>query len=405
MCKDTSANSLLGQWSNKSQLSLEHFTYDQLEEDENIYEKFAVAWVLINGDLSPQLYEILAQLEERHIPTLLTQLCPDSNTHLQYQDTMAICPNNAEPSTTTAMLRALISQSEIIRSLQTEVRILRLRDAGLSGQIGRIDEELRLAAQLQREYLPNELPSIGPVDFHVLFRPASYVSGDIYDVVRLDSDHLGFFLADAVGHGVPAALMTMYIKRCLTTKRIDPSLPNGYEIIPPNESLAKLNHDMVQQQQSRAVRFATAGCGIINCKTLELTFARAGHPFPMILRNDGETELLDPDGGLLGVFPEETFELRTVQLNHGDRLLLYSDGFEVAFPDLETRDENGKRPDEPQYTKQLEDLGVGPIDEAFARLEDKIDNQSGSLNQRDDLTALILNINMPADEQGLSDAA
>ena len=51
------------------------------------------------------------------------------------------------------------------------------------------------------------------MQFHTLFRPASHVSGDLYDVMRLDEDHIGFYMADAVGHGMPAALLTMFIKR------------------------------------------------------------------------------------------------------------------------------------------------------------------------------------------------
>ena len=77
----------------------------------------------------------------------------------------------------------------------------------------RLDEELRLAAKLQQDFLPKQLPQVGPIHFHSLFRPAGYVSGDLYDVMRLDEKRVGFFPVDAVGHGMPAALLTMFIKR------------------------------------------------------------------------------------------------------------------------------------------------------------------------------------------------
>ena len=101
--------------------------------------------------------------------------------------------------------------------------------------------------------------------------------------MRLDQDHVGFFLADAAGHGVPAALMTMYIKRALHAKEEDEHLPNGYRIVPANEAIGRLNDDMVRQQTGKT-GLATACYGVCNCRTLEMTLARAGHPFPMLLK-------------------------------------------------------------------------------------------------------------------------
>ncbi len=99
-----------------------------------------------------------------------------------------------------------------VEELRAELNLLRRRDETLNFYLHRLDEELRLAARLQQDFLPRELPQLGPVHFHTLFRPAGYVSGDLYDVVRLDQRRVGFYLADAVGHGMPAALLTMFIK-------------------------------------------------------------------------------------------------------------------------------------------------------------------------------------------------
>jgi sigma-B regulation protein RsbU (phosphoserine phosphatase) len=237
--------------------------------------------------------------------------------------------------------------------------------------------------------------SIGDVDFRVLFRPASYVSGDIYDVIRLDEKHIGFFIADAVGHGVPAALLTMYIKRSLVTKRIDPSNPRGYRLTSPSEALDKLNRDLVEQQSGQ-VRFATACYGVVNCETYEACIGRAGHPFPIVLRGDGRTETLEPEGGLLGVFEEQEFDEVCLKLGPGDRLLLYSDGFETAFPgenDAADRAVNKRRKLATQhYVQEFEDLRGGTVEEAIGRLESKLDAAAGSLNQRDDLTLICLSV-------------
>jgi sigma-B regulation protein RsbU (phosphoserine phosphatase) len=129
---------------------------------------------------------------------------------------------------------------------------------------------------------------------------------------------------------------------------------------------------------------------VINCKTLELQFARAGHPYPIVLHQDGNTASLQSDGGMLGIFPDEQFQLLTMQLSPGDRLLLYSDGFEVAFPNM---GEGGITSiANPHYAEELKQLAHGPLDEALERLVGRLDQQAGSLNQRDDLTVVCLGV-------------
>src|SRR5439155_22239590 len=102
--------------------------------------------------------------------------------------------------------------------------------------------------------LHKSLPQDGSVHFHTLFRPAGYVRGDLYDVMRLDETHIGFYMADAVGHGMPAALLTMFIKNALVTKEIT---AGSYRLLDPGQTIAKLNEALVGQNLSYAT-FATA---------------------------------------------------------------------------------------------------------------------------------------------------
>src|SRR5439155_5857770 len=144
-------------------------------------------------------------------------------------------------------------------ALRLEVNALRRRDQTLHFYLSRVDDEMRLAARLQQDFLPKSLPQVGRVHFHTLFRPAGYVSGDLYDVMRLDEKHVGFYMADAVGHGMPAALLTMFIKNALVTKEIG---AGGYRLLAPGETIAKLNEALVGQNLSYAT-FATAIYGLI----------------------------------------------------------------------------------------------------------------------------------------------
>ncbi len=188
----------------------------------------------------------------------------------------------------------------------------------------RYHSQLRLASQLQREFLPESLPRMGRVSFDVLFRPVDYVSGDIYDVHRLDEHHIGIALADATGHGIPAALLTVYIKRALRGKAID---NGGYRILTPDEVLAGLNADILDADLPECP-FVAALYAVLNTDTLELSLARAGAPYPIYRSGAGEVELIETVGGVVGVAPDTTFEVRRLQLEPGDSLLLYSDGLD-----------------------------------------------------------------------------
>lgn len=357
---------------------------DAVAREPGVLGKAGLVWLMMDHPHDDTLYELAGQATERHLPVVLTR--PDETRAAgdEFDIGVTICPPATPDATACAMLRALWNQSMTLDELFSDMRLLRAHQGELSGQIRRMDEELRLAAQLQREFLPASLPQADDFVFRVFFRPAGYVSGDIYDLARLDEHHVGLFLADAVGHGVPAALMTMYIKRSLHTKVIDPALPAGYRLMEPAETLAKLNADLIKHQGDQ-VRFATAAYAVINCQTHKVCLARAGHPAPILLRANGKTESYEPDGSLLGVFPEETFEQQCFQLNPGDRFLLYSDGFEMAFPGA-TRTNGERKVASDQYCQEFEDFRNGDLDSAIARLEAKLDGQLGSLNQRDDLT-------------------
>lgn len=212
-------------------------------------------------------------------------------------------------------------------ALQPALRLARVQAREASRSADHLDEEMRLASRLQQDFLPRRLPTVGPIRFAVLYRPASWVSGDIYDVTRLDETHVGFYVADAVGHGMPAALLTMFIKEAMQTKRIS---GNSYELVPPDEALFALNADLCRQNLSMC-EFCTALYGIIDTTTGEFTMSRAGHPSPVHVTADGERHALKLSGPLLGVMDDATFQADTFCIAPGERLILYSDGLEDAL--------------------------------------------------------------------------
>lgn len=266
-----------------------------------------------------------------------------------------------------------------IRQLKSEISLLRRRDLTVNHTLQEIDEEMRLAARLQRDFMPKVMPYVGGVQFDSLFRPCSYVSGDLFDIARLDEHHVAFYVVDAVGHGMPAALLTMFLKHALKTKDIS---TNAYKLIQPGQALALLNDQLVEQELSNAT-FATALYGFIDTRTLQVTFASAGHPAPVILSPDGTLSEIEGAGSLLGIFQGEEYPEYTFTLSPGQRVLLYTDGVELAFTKAANAFDTERWKTE---VAALHNLPLNQILPAFAQV---LDNQSGSATPKDDLTMLI----------------
>ncbi len=352
----------------------------------------SAALVVDDGSVPPaDVYKLLLRLEDQGIPTVVFVTSGASGhpaARTEQSGSVLVVPGDTEPAVTAATLSALAERQPVIELLRAELGIARRLGGGLRGQIDKIHEELQLAASVQREFLPRSLPSDERVDIQVLFRPTGYVSGDIYDVQRLDEHHLGFFVADAVGHGVPAALMTMVLCRCLVTRSGE---GGAARISPPAEVLQRLNLDLIRRHGDVG-RFATAVYGVIDCRTREVRLSGAGHPYPLRIRPNS-IERITTEGGLLGLFPEDTFPEATVTLGEDEMLVIYSDGFETAFPGSRA-DAYGRRKPNTNYVLRFQAMAEGWREHGLAssirRLSDDLDEQAGSLHQVDDLTAMAI---------------
>jgi hypothetical protein len=190
--------------------------------------------------------------------------------------------------------------------------------------VDNLSEQMRLAGLVQQDFLPTQLPNSDEVRWVATFMPAEWVSGDIYDIVRIDEQHVGFYVADVVGHGIPAALLTIFLKQALVMRE---TIDNNYHIFSPAEVMKNLNVRMAAQKLS-GYQFATCCYCLLNVKTLQMTYARAGHPYPILLRPHQRPQQLEIRGSLLGIFAQAEFVQETIQLQAGDKVLLYSDGAE-----------------------------------------------------------------------------
>jgi sigma-B regulation protein RsbU (phosphoserine phosphatase) len=346
--------------------------------------------LVLDRTLAPAaLYKLIDHLQQHLIPAVVLFPTLDAATRRLESGGVIIEGWDADPAFIAAVLFTLREREPAVQGLARDLAIYARYQGGVRGEIDRIHDELNLAATVQQEMLPRRLPDLPGVDFGVLFRPASYVSGDIYDVVQLDETHVGFFIADAVGHGVPAALMTMVISRSLRMAR---TAERGKEIISPGEAMTRLNDELCRGQRDNP-RFSTAIYGVIDTKTRRVTLCGAGHPPPLRIRGHLCTPV-NTDGPLLGVFPGERYEDTSFTLADGETLLLYSDGFETAFapPGREAH----RRTSSDSYVQELvalpwpEEGAPGSAHDALAHLAARVDAQAGSLHQPDDITAVAI---------------
>lgn len=278
-------------------------------------------------------------------------------------------------------IAAIQQYRPLLRRMEEQVSGMQRLGKKLNEQFVEVDQELRLASRLQRDFLPKQLPSVGDIRFHVIYRPATWVCGDVYDVQRLDESVIGFYLADAVGHGVAAGLLTMFIKQAIVGKRI---VQDGYFIVPPEDVLNRLNSQLADQQLPNC-QFVTACYATVDLRTCEICLARGGHPHPIHVGIDGTCVEVRTVGGLLGIFHEETFPSTSLVLEPGEKLVLYSDGLEDMIIGRRERDE-----DQIYFTPTFLEAVRRPGAQCIRAIEEQLDAAEGSLQPSDDMTVLLV---------------
>jgi sigma-B regulation protein RsbU (phosphoserine phosphatase) len=222
-----------------------------------------------------------------------------------------------------AQVQAFLRIKELHHRLLEKTAEVNLINKRLEAAHKKVDQELELARRIQQSFLPQSMPEVPRARLAVLYLPCGRVGGDFYDAFRLDENHFGFYVADAMGHGVPASLLTIFLKRGVRAKEI---IGKEYRLVPPNEVLQRLNRDLVDQSLADNP-FITMVYALFNPRDRRLRYARAGHPYPLYIPANGEPELWKCEGSLLGIVETE-YELQERILGPGDKVLFYTDGLD-----------------------------------------------------------------------------
>lgn len=296
-------------------------------------------------------------------------------------DSLLMVPDSISADELWGRIATIQRYRPLLRRMEEQVTGMQRLGKMLNEQFVEVDQELRLASRLQRDFLPKQLPTIGDVRFHVLYRPATWVCGDVYDVQRLDENTIAFYLADAVGHGVAAGLLTMFIKQAITGKRI---YQDGYVIVPPSDVLEQLNGQLADQQLPNC-QFVTACYGTIDLEAGIVHLARGGHPHPIHVGVDGTCCEVRTTGGLLGIFHGETFPSTSVALQPGEKLVLYSDGLEDLILSRADRDSS-----QTQFTTGFREIAGKPGSQFIRSVEEQLNAAEGSIEPSDDMTMVAI---------------
>ncbi len=257
----------------------------------------------------------------------------------------------------------------------------------------RLEEELRIAHEIQMSLLPQGQPRMSGVSVAALCVPAREVGGDYYDFFPLDGHRLGVLIADVSGKGTSAALYMAELKGLmLSLSRIHSS---------PRELLIQANRIIAPHLDARS--FITVTYAVVDLDARTMTYARAGHT-PLIYLpagsalpvgsavGSGQAQILTPSGMVLGlkldrgeVF-ERLLEESTIPIQRGDLYVFFTDGITEA---MTSRDEFFG---EERLGQIIEDHATLPSEELRERVFREVEAFVGDAPQHDDMTLILLRI-------------
>jgi sigma-B regulation protein RsbU (phosphoserine phosphatase) len=275
--------------------------------------------------------------------------------------------------------RLMVARREeyLNRVVEDRTRALKVVNDQLLARDAELTYNLRAAARFQtRVLLPHRPPDWPELRWGTHYAPLDHLGGDYYDTALPDPDHLGVLIADASGHSIAAMMVAILSRTAFTQAAAGTTSPGGV-LGAVNRRLLALADD----------RFVTAFYGVLNRRTRVFTYAVAGHPPPLrYSARAGEVTPLTGQGFLLGIMPDEVYRERQVQLEPGDKLLLYTDGL------IEARNEIGETFDAARLTACVNEHAAEPADRLTAAVMASHKQFCGAQPLGDDVTVLAVEL-------------
>ena len=253
------------------------------------------------------------------------------------------------------------------------------------------ERDLEAAARVQQSYLPSTLPPTDRAQFAWAYRPCDELAGDIFNVVQIDDRHVGMYVVDVSGHGVPSALLAVSVARNLIPHSdrsalvVEPDA-DGQEhlVVGPADVASRLNG--LYRMDEKNQYYFTLLYGLLETREGLFRYASAGHPGPVRVRPSEPPRMYTQPAIPIGMMDFSTYEEAVIDLRTGDRLYLYSDGVtEETNPD-----------DEPFGDERMlhvldESRGL-TLDESVQSLVESVLSWHGATQLSDDLSVLAVEV-------------
>ncbi len=217
-------------------------------------------------------------------------------------------------------LRAFTLMANLIAVKITNARLLKNEE-----EMRRLEEEAQAAAQVQKRLLPEKIPAVPNYNIAARMFPCYEVAGDLYDVRELKDGRIAIVVGDVTGHGMAAAMLATSVVTGLDMLCDEISSP---------DLLAERLHRQILHRTD-TMRFVTLFYGVLDPATGRLDYFNAGHNPPILMLPGDVTQTLDPTGMPLGLMPDATYGMNTINLPEQSMLCVFSDGIPEALVEEE----------------------------------------------------------------------
>jgi len=241
----------------------------------------------------------------------------------------------------------------------------------------RMEDELKIAREIQQGLLPQQLPEIAGFDIGAINVSSKQVGGDYYDFVKRSENEYVVAIGDVSGKGAPAALLMANVQAALRALApMDYSLP---------EATARIND--LTFMNTGGDKFITFFWGVLDSVTKQLRYVNAGHNPPFLMRANGSVERLTAGGLILGIMKTVTpYEQSVVQLLPGDTLFLFTDGVSEAM-NLKGEDFTEER-----LEKVIREVSLKNASEIVRHVKTALESYESGAPQSDDITMMVIKV-------------
>ena len=218
--------------------------------------------------------------------------------------------------------RKLKEQSDELAQWNENLEIKVAEQVAQLEQFAKLEHELKVASDIQKSMLPRSIPHLEGYEIYANMIPAKTVGGDFYEFIPLGDDSLAIAIGDVADKGVPAALFMAMVRSFLRAE-VKPD-------VSPKKTLELVNGHLLELNDKGI--FVTILLGILNKKTHQFTYTRAGHELPVLIDSNGSVKQVEKgQGQALGVFDFVILDEQIINLSNNSIMVLYTDGVSDAI--------------------------------------------------------------------------